>query len=120
MKNVIVIGLSLALFSTSAFADRYHYHRGSGNDKGWYAVGGAVLGYALARERYKNDDTYALSDDSYDNLRAAAIRVCKRMSNPYTNNRPAAEAWIRGCAERKIREQQEIERRAYEEGIQGD
>ncbi len=69
---------------------------------------GAVIGYQLAA-----DTADGLSRQQYRQLE----RRCRAaIPAEYRINAGAAKAWVEGCIDREVRNQQDLEREAYEHG----
>jgi hypothetical protein len=105
---------------------------GKGKGRTIAMAAGALIGANLAdsnRDRYYNDNeyyygsngiVYSRSYDSYSDMQNHFYRRCREeVPGRYEKNRGAKRAWIDGCVNRRIAEQQEYEREAYHEGSDG-
>jgi hypothetical protein len=109
---------------------------GRGDGRTIAMVAGAVIGANLADghrryprhyEQYEqgyyhssNGIVYGRSYDSYSDMQNYFYRRCREeVPGRYEKNRGAKRAWIDGCVNRRIAEQQEYEREAYQEGSEG-
>lgn len=81
---------------------------GQGDGRKVATAVGAVIGYQLAA-----DTADGLSRQQYRRLE----RRCRAaIPAAYSVNAGAAKAWVAGCVEREIRNQQDLEQEAYEHG----
>lgn len=108
---------------------------GKGDGKKLAIVGGALLGASLADgrnrhprhyEQYEegyyygsNGIIYNRSYDSYSDMQSYFYRQCRReIPARYDRNYGARKAWVDGCVNRRINEQQDYEREAYNDGAE--
>ena len=102
---------------------------GKGKGRTIAMAAGALIGANLAdsnRDRYYNDNEYYYGSNgivysrSYSDMETYFVRQCRReVPARYNRNHGTRNAWISGCVNRKIVEQQEIENEAYQEGSEG-
>jgi uncharacterized protein YcfJ len=102
---------------------------GKGKGRTIAMAAGALIGANLAdsnRDRYYNDNEYYYGSNgivysrSYSDVETYFYRQCKReVPARYNRNSGTRNAWISGCVNRKVVEQQEIENEAYHEGSEG-
>jgi hypothetical protein len=77
---------------------------GSGSGRDAATVAGALIGYNWAENRTHGPREF--------------VRHCRRVvPSEYRNNDGAKKAWIEGCVNRLKKDQEELERKAYEEGL---
>lgn len=94
---------------------------GKGDGRKLAMVAGAVIGANLAdghhRERYYRGSNGIIYGDSDYDMETFFRRQCRReVPVRYERNDGARRAWIDGCVNRRIAEQQEYEREAYNDG----
>ena len=101
---------------------------GKGDGRTIAMAAGALIGASLAdsnhsRENYyENNNAYYYGSNgivynrSYSDMETYFVRQCRReVPTRYNRNHGTRNAWISGCVNRKIFEQQEIENEAYQE-----
>ena len=108
---------------------------GKGDGRTIAMAAGAVIGASLAddgrRKHHRrhhdeydagyhygsNGIIYSRSYNSYSDMESEFYRHCrKRVPERYDRNSGARRAWIGGCVNRRIAEQQEYEHEAYRDG----
>lgn len=78
---------------------------GSGSGRDAATVAGALIGYNWAENRVHGTREF--------------VRHCRKVvPAEYKRNDGARKAWIEGCVNRLEKEQDELEQKAYEEGLQ--
>jgi len=97
-----VIGASVA-GNESRHRHRHHHEQ---YDEGYYYGSNGII--------------YSRSYDSRSDMESYFNRQCRReVPSRYDRNYGARRAWVSGCVNRRIAEQQEYENEAYREGSHG-
>lgn len=96
---------------------------GKGDGRKLAMVAGAVIGANLADRN--NDDyrynSYNYNNYSYSDLERMFTKQCRReVPARYARNYGTRNAWVQGCVNRMMQEQQELENEAYQEGAENE
>jgi hypothetical protein len=96
---------------------------GKGDGRTIAMAAGAIIGANLAdsnRSDY-NYNSYNYNNYSYSDLERMYTKHCRReVPARYSRNRGTRDAWVQGCVNRMMQEQQELENEAYQEGSSGE
>jgi len=106
---------------------------GKGDGRTLAMAAGAVIGASVADNNHRERDRYYEENNayyygsngifysrSYSDMETYFYRQCKKLvPTRYNRNHGTRNAWISGCVNRKVAEQQEIENEAYQEGSEG-
>lgn len=92
---------------------------GKGDGRTIAMAAGAVIGANLAdnnRDDYRYN-SYNYNNYSYSDLERIYTKQCRReVPRRYARNHGTRNAWVQGCVNRMMQEQQELETEAYQEG----
>lgn len=96
---------------------------GKGDGRTIAMAAGAVIGANLA-DRNRDDyhySSYNYNNYSYSDLERIYTKQCRReVPRRYARNHGTRNAWVQGCVNRMMQEQQELENEAYKEGSEGE
>lgn len=121
MKCLVAITASLLLGLASTTA-----HGQENSDELLGAIAGGVIGSTIGQGDGKTIatvlgvlvgiDMARNGDQPYRSTREFKRACRKLVPETYYGNRGATDAWIEGCVDRLLREQELLERRAYSDG----
>ena len=96
---------------------------GKGDGRTIAMAAGAVIGANLA-DRNRDDSRYTsynYNNYSYSDLERMFTKQCRReVPAQYARNYGTRNAWVQGCVNRMLQEQQDLENEAYQEGVSGE
>lgn len=89
---------------------------GDGDGRKAATVVGAIIGYRMGEQILGSKEKYPGIGNTQSDFR----RYCSsRVPTEYFEYNSLRENWVRGCIQRLNREQRELERQAYEDGLNG-
>jgi len=96
---------------------------GKGDGRTIAMAAGAIIGANLA-DRNRDDSRYTsynYNNYSYSDLERMFTKQCRReVPAHYARNYGTRNAWVQGCVNRMMQEQQDLENEAYQEGVSGE
>ena len=96
---------------------------GKGDGRTIAMAAGAIIGANLA-DRNRDDSRYTsynYNNYSYSDLERMFTKQCRReVPAQYARNYGTRNAWVQGCVNRMMQEQQDLENEAYQEGVSGE
>jgi len=95
---------------------------GKGDGRTIAMAAGAVIGANLAGRNHDDYryNSYNYNNYSYSDLERMFTKQCRReVPAQYARNYGTRNAWVQGCVNRMMQEQQELEAEAYQEGAEG-